>query len=195
MMAPFIGSNTVVTVVKRIEFSASHFFWVPQWSSAQNQSTFGPVSNRFGHGHNYVLKVAVTGVTNPETGMVINLTELKILLQQAVLTPLHFKHLNLQVSFFWQNQPTLEALVVYIWHRLQGAVEALGFTLTRLDLNEADDMGVTYTGTPVAGIHGLETISLPSVEDTGNHPLALPAGLIERYPWLVQPATVEGSTK
>jgi len=185
-MAPFVGSNTVVTVVKRIEFSASHFFWVPQWSSAQNQSAFGPVSNRFGHGHNYVLKVAVAGITDPETGMVINLTELKILLQQAVLTPLHFRHLNLQVPFFWHNQPTLEALVVYVWHRLQGAVEALGFTLKRLELNEADDMGVVYTGTPIAGVNRLDTIALPSVEDTGEHPLALPAGLVERYPWLIQ---------
>jgi 6-pyruvoyl tetrahydropterin synthase/QueD family protein len=172
------------TVVKRIEFSASHFFWVPQWDAFSNQQAFGPVSNRFGHGHNYTLKVAVSGITDPETGMVINLTDLKILLQQAILTPLHFRHLNLQVPFFWYNQPTLEALVVYIWHRLANPVTALGFTLQRLELYEADDLGVTYTGTPVAGIHQLSSISEPSVEDTGEHPLALPTQLLERYPWL-----------
>jgi 6-pyruvoyltetrahydropterin/6-carboxytetrahydropterin synthase len=186
MMTPFAGSNTVVTVVKRIEFSASHFFWVPQWDVTQNQAAFGPVSNRFGHGHNYVLKVAVAGNTDADTGMVINLTALKILLQQAVLTPLHFRHLNLQVPFFWHNQPTLEALVVYLWHRVEVAIKALGFTLARLELNEADDMGVVYTGTPVAGVHRLDTIALPSVEDTGNHPLALPQALVNRYPWLIQ---------
>jgi 6-pyruvoyltetrahydropterin/6-carboxytetrahydropterin synthase len=188
-MAPFVGSNTVVTVVKRIEFSASHFFWVPEWDAIQNQAAFGPVSNRFGHGHNYVLKVAVAGITDLETGMVINLTALKILLQQAILTPLHFRHLNLQVPFFWHNQPTLEALVVYVWHRLQTPVETLGFTLKRIELNEADDMGVVYTGTPVAGIHQLETIGLPSVEDSGEHPLTMPLALLERYPWLVQATT------
>jgi 6-pyruvoyltetrahydropterin/6-carboxytetrahydropterin synthase len=172
------------TVVKRIEFSASHFFWVPEWDASTNQQAFGPVCNRFGHGHNYTLKVAVSGITDPETGMVINLTDLKVLLQQAILTPLHFRHLNLQVPFFWYNQPTLEALVVYIWHRLAAPIQTLGFTLQRLELYEADDLGITYTGTPVAGIHQLESIAEPSIEDAGEDPLAFPPELLLRYPWL-----------
>ena len=53
-------------------------------------------------------------------------------------------------------------------------------------------MGVVYTGTPVTGVNRFDTIALPSVEDTGEHPLALPASLVERYPWLIQPTIVEG---
>jgi 6-pyruvoyltetrahydropterin/6-carboxytetrahydropterin synthase len=158
-----------VTIVKRLEFSAAHHFWVPHWSAEQNRQAFGPTANRYSHGHNYTLLVGVSGPVDPTTGMVMNLTQLKQLLHAHVLNDLHFKHLNWQVPFFKHNQPTLEALAVFIWHRTQQALAShptvSHLNLAFVDLKESDDLGVWYNGTPVAGVN-LEDVMTPSMEDT-----------------------------
>jgi hypothetical protein len=52
-----------------------------------NERTFGPCANENGHGHNYVLEVTVRGRPDPETGYVLDLGELKRILERAVVGP------------------------------------------------------------------------------------------------------------
>ncbi len=45
----------LLTVSKRLEFSASRRLFVPEWSEKENRAVFGPeTSARFGTGRNYV---------------------------------------------------------------------------------------------------------------------------------------------
>ena len=48
-------------VNRRAQFSASHRYWLPEQSEAENIEKFG-VGTRFpGHGHNYVLFISLAG--------------------------------------------------------------------------------------------------------------------------------------
>lgn len=153
------------SVIRKIEFSASHFFWVAAWSAEENRHAFGPTANRFGHGHNYTLRVCVGGELDPHTGMVVNLKHLKRWMQQAIFKPLNFKHLNLQVPYFWDNQPTLESLAVYCWQRLVPYLKELGHTLIWLEIAESHDLCVRYRGGQCHEFN-LARVHADSLEDT-----------------------------
>src|SRR6266480_1444754 len=68
----------LLTVSKRLEFSASRRLHVQKWSDAENLSAFGPETNaRYGSGRNYVAYFVFTGPVDPTTGMLINISEIK----------------------------------------------------------------------------------------------------------------------
>src|SRR5262247_3935538 len=60
---------------RRFTFSAGHRYWVDAWSREENERFFGRLT--VPHGHNYTLDVTVRGPIDPQTGMVIDLAELK----------------------------------------------------------------------------------------------------------------------
>ncbi len=137
---------TMITVTKKVSFCAAHFYYLPEWSEAENLDRFKGCSNRHGHGHNYVVEVAVTGPIDPETGMVVNLKDLKVILQEEVIAPLDHKNLNLQVPFFQEHLPTLENIVLYLWRRLAPRMQPYGLTLNWLKVEENDTLYVEYFG-------------------------------------------------
>ena len=96
-----------VLLNKRIEFCASHRYHKPEWDAAKNRATFGACNNDPGHGHNYMLEVTVAGEVDPQTGMVVNLFDLKRVLLQ-VLEEFDHKHLNLDLPYFEHQIPTSE---------------------------------------------------------------------------------------
>src|SRR5437016_14035498 len=68
----------LLTVSKRLEFSASRRLFVPDWTDAENLSAFGPETNaRYGSGRNYIAYFVFTGLVDPMTGMLINISEIK----------------------------------------------------------------------------------------------------------------------
>ena len=72
-----------------------------------------------GHGHNYTLEVTVKGDVNPQTGFVVDLRELKDILNREVMDALDHRHLNKEVPEFFTQIPTTENLAIAIWNRLQ----------------------------------------------------------------------------
>lgn len=46
-------------VNRRAQFSASHRYWLPELSEAENIEKFGACSKFPGHGHNYVLFISL----------------------------------------------------------------------------------------------------------------------------------------
>ena len=153
-----------ITIQRRADFCASHYFWVPTWSYEENVRAFGPTANRFGHGHNYELIVSISGNVDEHTGMVMNLKEVKRVMEEAVIQPLDFKCLNRQVPFFQDNQPTLEALSVYIYRRLQRALTGVNLALTWIEIRESRELGVLYDGAPIAGVNESK-LFCDSIED------------------------------
>src|SRR5437762_12901171 len=84
----------MVLLTRKIEFSASHVYHNPNLSTEENRRIFGKCNNPHGHGHNYTLEVSVAGEPDPVTGMVLDLKELKDILEREVMRRMDHRHLN-----------------------------------------------------------------------------------------------------
>ncbi|MBC8161573.1 MAG: 6-carboxytetrahydropterin synthase [Roseiflexaceae bacterium] len=134
----------MVHVTRRFEFSAAHRYWREDWSEAENERVFGKCTSRYGHGHNYTLEVTVEGKTDPVTGMVMNVTDLKRIVG-VVLEQFDHKHLNEDTPYFKQLIPTTENIVRVLWQLLapQMPTEA---ALAKLRLYEMAHLWADYAG-------------------------------------------------
>lgn len=133
----------VVYLTRRASFSAAHRLHSADLSEAENNAIFGKCNNPHGHGHNYVLEVTVRGKVDPQTGMVMNLTDLKAAIEETIIQPMDHKHLNYDVAIFRDLNPTAENMVVVFWKLLE---EKLPGLLYELKLHETDNNMVSYRG-------------------------------------------------
>lgn len=126
-----------VLLTKRIEFAAAHRYYRPDWDEAKNRAVFGRCFNPPAHGHNYLLEVTVSGDVDPDTGMVINLFDLKRVLL-GVLEEFDHKNLNLDMPYFVDRIPTSENLARVLWTKLSEQKD-IG-TLHAIRLYEDEDL-------------------------------------------------------
>ena len=131
-------------ITRRFRFSAAHRYYDESLSPEENQRLFGKCAGAHGHGHNYVLDVTVRGLIDPQTGMIVNLKDLKAAVNARVIERYDFKHLNFDLDDFRGTQPTCERIAIAIWQRLEGRIP--GCELARLRLYESDDLFVEYEG-------------------------------------------------
>lgn len=108
----------MVYLTRRTSFSASHRLWSNQLTEAENYAVYEKCANPNGHGHNYVLEVTIQGTPNPQTGMVMNLTELKHAVSEQIIKWVDHKHLNYDVPWLEGSIPTTEVLAIKFWERL-----------------------------------------------------------------------------
>lgn len=134
----------MVYLTRKCEFSASHVYHNPDFTAEQNRSIFGKCNNPNGHGHNYTLEVTVKGEVAEDSGFVIDLKELKEILNREVMDVLDHRHLNKEVAEFAQKIPTTENIAVWIWRRLEGHLRSA--SLHRVRLFEQQDLFVDYYG-------------------------------------------------
>ncbi len=141
-----------VLLTKRIEFAAAHRYHNEHWDAERNRAVFGPCNNVPGHGHNYLLEVTVGGDVDVETGMVVNLYDLKQVLK-SVLEEFDHKHLNLDTPYFKDRIPTTENIAAVLWGILAGRSEIGRLELVRLFEDEDLYAEVTAaTGTEAARV-------------------------------------------
>lgn len=133
-------------ITRRIEFSASHSCANPALSRAENLALYGEDANPYGHGHNYVLEVTLRGEPDPVTGMIVDLKEVKRILERQVVEPMDHRHLNHEVPPFDRIVPTSENLAVEIWRRLESEFEGTPARLANIRLYETEDLFVEYEG-------------------------------------------------
>jgi len=136
----------MIYLTRKCEFSASHFYHNPQWSEAENLRVFGKCANLNGHGHNYTLEVTVQGEVDPVTGFVVDLKELKDILNREVVEAMDHRHLNKEVPEFATKIPTSENIAIAIWQRLEKKLNVA--KLHRVRLYELPDLFVDYYGEP-----------------------------------------------
>lgn len=134
----------MIYVTRRAEFAASHYYHNPEWTEEENRRIFGKCANPHGHGHNYALEVTVAGEVDPRTGMVMDLKELKKVLEDEVLEALDHRFLNKEVPAFATKIPTTENIAVEIWQRLEPKLKV--GKLHRIRLYETPDLFVDYYG-------------------------------------------------
>lgn len=134
----------MIYLTRKVEFSASHFYHNPELSAEENARLFGKCNRRDGHGHNYLLEVTVRGEVNQRTGMVLDLKELKDVLNREVMEVFDHRFLNHEVPAFAHKQPTSENIAIEIWRLLDGKLSA--GRLHRVRLYETQDLFVDYYG-------------------------------------------------
>jgi len=134
----------MVYLTRKIEFSASHLYHNPNFSAEENRRIFGKCNNPNGHGHNYVLEVTVGGETDPVTGMVVDLQELKDLLEREVMNRMDHRSLNHEVAELAGRIPTCENVAAVIWELLAPKVRR--GKLARVRLWESPDLYVDCYG-------------------------------------------------
>ena len=110
----------MVYLTRKAEFSASHFYHNPEFSAEENRSLFGKCNNPNGHGHNYMLEVTVKGEVNPQSGFVVDLKQLKEVLEREVLSVLDHRFLNKEVPEFGEVIPTTENLAKLVFEYAKG---------------------------------------------------------------------------
>ena len=133
-------------ITRKAEFSASHVCRSPALSEEENRAAFGAAANPHGHGHNYVLEVTLEGDPDPVTGMVMDLKELKEILNREVVRPFDHRFLNYEVAPFDRVIPTAENIAVEIWNRLAPHFSDGRGRLHSVRLYETSDLWVDYSG-------------------------------------------------
>ncbi|HXN18777.1 MAG TPA: 6-carboxytetrahydropterin synthase [Candidatus Binatus sp.] len=108
-----------ISLTRRYRFAASHRLHTAKLSESENRRVYGKCSNPYGHGHNYVIEVTVTGPLDPETGMIANLGELDPFVQREVIEPFDQKFLNEEVPEFREQVATTENVCRELFRRLK----------------------------------------------------------------------------
>ncbi len=139
----------MIYLTRKVEFAASHFYHNPELSPEENARLFGKCNNPNGHGHNYLLEVTVKGDADAVTGMVMDLKELKELINREVMEVLDHRFLNHEVPAFARRLPTSENIAVEIWRMLDGKLSS--GTLHCVRLYETHDLFVDYYGEMAPG--------------------------------------------
>ena len=134
----------MVYLTRKAEFSAAHYYHNPQWSAEENQRVFGKCANLNGHGHNYTLEVTVKGEPDAKSGFVIDLKDLKSIMNREVLDVMDHRMLNKEVPEFATQIPTTENLAISIWKRLEGKLKVA--RLHRVRVYETPDLFVDFYG-------------------------------------------------
>lgn len=153
---------------RRAQFSASHRYWLPELSEAENCDRFGACVREPGHGHNYELFVAMEGDLD-QYGMVLNLSDVKQVIKREVTSQLDFSYLNTAWQEFQETLPTTENIARVIWNRL-----APHLPIVRIQLFEHPELWAEYEG------NGMEAYLTISTHFSAAHRLALPQLTLEQ---------------
>ena len=134
-------------ITRKAEFSASHVCRLAGHSDEENRAIYGEAAHAHGHGHNYIVEVTLEGEPDPVTGMIMDLKELKEILDQEIVEPMDHRFLNYEVPPFDAVVPTAENVAQEIWRRLERSFsgESAG-RLSRVRLYETADFYVDVEG-------------------------------------------------
>jgi len=132
-----------IALGRRYRFAASHRLHSDALSAAENDRVYGKCNNPYGHGHNYVLEISVSGTPDPATGMIVNLEDLDGFVEREVLAAFDHKSLNEDVPAFRAKVPTTENVCKEIYQRLKRFPQA---RLERVRVEETSNNAFEYAG-------------------------------------------------
>jgi 6-pyruvoyltetrahydropterin/6-carboxytetrahydropterin synthase len=134
----------LLTVSKRLEFSASRRLFLPEWSEAENLAAFGPESAaRYGTGRNYVAWFVFTGEVNPANGMLVNISEIKARVQEVLHARFDHKFLNEDHPHFHETPPTAEKVARQLFAEVEPLFADLSARLVGCHLQETPERSAT----------------------------------------------------
>ena len=135
----------LLTVSKRLEFSASRRLHVNHWSNNENLAVFGPETKaRHGSGRNYTAYFVFTGPVDPKTGMLINISEIKERAGKIVRQQFDHKFLNDDNSSFRDIPPTAENIARQLYVDVAPLFSDDAAKLVACHLTESPERSATF---------------------------------------------------
>src|SRR5882762_5013890 len=98
-------------LTRRYRFAASHRLNSDALTPGENARLYGKCNNPYGHGHDYVLDVSVTGPVDAASGQAVNIEALDRLVGQQILRDFDHQYLNADVAEFGDVIPTSENII------------------------------------------------------------------------------------
>jgi 6-pyruvoyltetrahydropterin/6-carboxytetrahydropterin synthase len=108
----------VTRLTRRYRFCASHRLHTPVLSDERNRELYGKCNNPWGHGHNYLVEISVTGTAKPISGQLLSVDALDDVVHRAVIGDFDHSDLNGNIPAFRDVVPTSENVAVEIRRRL-----------------------------------------------------------------------------
>jgi len=150
LLSPDRGRTPTVRLTRIVEFHAGHEIRRADWTPEQNAEHFGRASQL--HSHTYQCHVTVSGALHPTAGGVVRLAELDALLKREVTDRFEGKTVHEGAPEFgpggWLS--TGEALSVYLWGRISGALPP-GVRLHAIRVQEGPQLYSEYFGESAGG--------------------------------------------
>ena len=135
----------LLTVSKRLEFSASRRLHVSNWSDAKNLAVFGAETYaRYGTGRNYVAYFVFTGPVDQRNGMLINISEIKERAGKIVRERFDHKFLNQDNPSFRNIPPTAANVARQLYLDVAPLFSDVDATLAVCHLSESPDESATF---------------------------------------------------
>ena len=138
-----MSDGVKIELGRRYRFAASHRLHSEKLSAEENFRVYGKCNNPYGHGHNYVLEISVSGPVDPATGMIANLTDLDGFVEREVIEAFDHHSLNEEVAAFREKVPTTENVCIEIYGRLKHFPNA---KLERVRIEETANNSFEYAG-------------------------------------------------
>ena len=132
-----------VELGRRYRFAASHRLHSERLSEDENFRVYGKCNNPYGHGHNYVVEVRVSGPVDPATGMIANLADLDAFVNREVIEVFDHRSFNEDIAEFREQVPTTENVCIEIFRRLKAFPKA---KLERVRVEETSNNAFEYAG-------------------------------------------------
>lgn len=115
--------NGKVSVFRKEHFNAAHRLYNAAWDDEKNKEMFGKCALPNYHGHNYEMDVRVTGEPDKQTGFVIDLKFLSVIIRKEIVERFDHKNLNLDTKEFKDLNPTAENIVIVIYNLLRPHID------------------------------------------------------------------------
>ena len=130
-------------ITKQFKFCAAHKYWNSNWSDEKNKEIFEDDVRI--HGHNYLLDITIKGQASKESGFIINISDLKKIVDKYVITYLDHSQIEKNIDWFKNKRPSTENLVVFIWNQINSHIPD-GGKLFKVKLRETPTIYTEYYG-------------------------------------------------
>jgi 6-pyruvoyltetrahydropterin/6-carboxytetrahydropterin synthase len=135
----------LLTVSKRLEFSASRRLVRADWSAEENRAAFGSeTAARYGTGRNYVAYFVFTGSVGPANGMLVNIGEIKRRIEEVLRANFDHKFLNEDHPAFRARPPTAENIARQLCIEVAPLFADLNAELVACHLVETPERSATW---------------------------------------------------
>ncbi|XP_014213793.1 6-pyruvoyl tetrahydrobiopterin synthase [Copidosoma floridanum] len=135
----------IAYLTRKESISSCHRLHSTQLSDEDNKIIYGKCNNFWGHGHNYTVEVTVRGPVDPKTGMVMNISDLKVYMKKVLMDQLDHKNLDKDVPYFKNVVSTTENVAIYIFDEIKKLLPKPEL-LYEIKIYETDNNIVIYKG-------------------------------------------------
>ncbi len=135
-------------IVRAVHFSCGYAFKIGSKSIAENKKIYGDLALNDGFGRNFRVEVSISGEIDPQSGMIVNLSDIDLWLS-IVKKNIDHRFLNTDVEFFKENVATPENILKYFFIEYQKLVSSNPkIDLVNVRLYESENRWLDYSGRP-----------------------------------------------